>query len=507
MVDLQRAYMDQVDLEHRKRYGQFFTPIPVAKFMVDWVLRSGKKELFDPGVGLGAFFDCVQHSSEIRAHGMEIDSKVYKAVVNRSWVNRPEVTREDYLLLWGRRYQNIVCNPPYLKFHHFSSRSDVFGNFERHLNISLSGYMNVASTFLMKSISELEDGGRLAYLMPFEFLSTGYGVAVKEFLAKDRNLRAFIQLECEEEVFPGVTTTVGIVLYDKACRFSGVDFFSVKKLEELSDILESDPIRTLTYEDLDVTAKWIWYFQNGDLTGSDRGLIPLRTYGRFVRGIATGANDFFVLTPSKAQELRLGIFDVEPCVTRSRQVRGEVFGEDEFTALRGNDAPVLLFSPKGKAVGSAQGYVEAGEKRGYSKRYLTRSRKPWYRVEKRDVAAIWVGVFSRGGYKVVLNRSKALNLTCFHGFIPCGGNTQYVDGIFLYLCSSVGREIVSRSGRRYGKKLDKFEPNDLNGALVPDREVLAEISEDEVADAVKHVREGRGIPAWLESKFEVLKTH
>lgn len=507
MADLEKAYLDQIDLRHRKRYGQFFTPILVAKFMVDWVLKSGKKELFDPGVGLGAFFDCVQHSPEIQAYGMEIDSKIYQAAVNRNWVNRPEINKDDYLLSWGRRYGNIVCNPPYVKFHHFSSRSDVFGNFERHLNISLSGYMNVASTFLMKSISELKNDGRLAYLMPFEFMNTGYGVAVKQFLVKDRHLKAFIQLECEEEVFPGVTTTVGIVLYDRAHTFSSVDFFSIKKLQDLSDVLDGDPIKTLAYEDLDVTAKWIWYFQGVDWTKGGEGLISLREYGRFVRGIATGANDFFVLTPSKARALRLGIFDVRPCVTKSRQVSGEIFGDDEFVTLRNEDAPVLLFSPNGRAVGSAQGYVEVGERRGYSKRYLTRNRKPWYKVEERDVAAIWVGVFSRGGYKVVLNRSKALNLTCFHGFIPSSESVQYVDGLFLYLCSNVGREIVSRSGRRYGNKLDKFEPNDLNEALVPSREVLAEIKDDEVADAVKHMREGRGIPAWVESKFEVLKAH
>ena len=69
--------------------------------------------------------------------------------------------------------------------------------------------MNISSAFLMKSISELKPGGRLAYLMPLEFMNTGYGAAVKEFLVKDRNLRAFIQLECEEEVFTGITTSVG----------------------------------------------------------------------------------------------------------------------------------------------------------------------------------------------------------------------------------------------------------------------------------------------------------
>ena len=55
----QAEYLRSVGEKHRKRYGQFFTRPEVAEFMVRWVLKSGQRTLFDPGFGLGAFFDSV----------------------------------------------------------------------------------------------------------------------------------------------------------------------------------------------------------------------------------------------------------------------------------------------------------------------------------------------------------------------------------------------------------------------------------------------------------------
>ena len=63
----QAKYLRSVGEEHRKRYGQFFTRPEVAEFMVQWVLKSGQRTLFDPGFGLGALFDPVADDS---GHGV-----------------------------------------------------------------------------------------------------------------------------------------------------------------------------------------------------------------------------------------------------------------------------------------------------------------------------------------------------------------------------------------------------------------------------------------------------
>ncbi len=234
-------------------------------------------------------------------------------------------------------------------------------------------------------------------------------------------------------------------------------------------------------------------------------LVPLSYYGRFSRGIATGANDFFVLRPSRARRLELGIFDVRPCVTKARQIRNPVFREENYVELGEQDEAVLLFSPNGVLEGGgAKAYVRYGQELGYNRRYLTKSRHPWYKTERRDVSGIWMSVFSRGGYKVVRNYTRSATLTCFHGFVPKGDAEVEVDRLFLYLFSEVGRSIVALSSRRYGRQLDKFEPNDLNNALVPCSEVFAGMGRDKVEEAVREIEVRGNSPEWVESSFGAL---
>ena len=106
----------------------------------------------------------------------------------------------------------------------------------------LSGYTNIASAFLLKSLSELSSAGRLAYIMPLEFLNTGYGKLVKARLIQGGHLVAIISLDCEKDVFPDVITSVGIVLYDSGVTYPAVRFHSVESIERLPDVLKADPV-------------------------------------------------------------------------------------------------------------------------------------------------------------------------------------------------------------------------------------------------------------------------
>ena len=82
---------------------------------------------------------------------------------------------------------------------------------------------------------------------------------------------------------------------------------------------------------------------------------------------------------------------------------------------------------------------------------------------------------------------------------------KYVDRLFLYLMSVPGRDILSLSGRRYGDALDKFEPNDLNGAAVPHPKVFDELSERDVAKVVSETERKNKVPSWVDTFFERLK--
>lgn len=498
-------YTRAVGYAHRRRLAQFFTPTAIAQFMVDWTLDGrNAKELHDPAFGLGAFFDCAPHDCIFT--GTEIDASVL-AIFDAHAQRRPNgLSHCDYLLDFGKHHGNIVCNPPYLRFQKFLNRDDVFRAFRERLDVRLSGYTNVASAFLVKSISELSEGGRLAYILPSEFLNSGYGALVKEWLIRDGHLDSIIEVGCENEAFGEVTTSVCIVLYDSARRIECVSFRRIASLDEISNAMDRPPIRTVPQAQLDIKDKWGKYFVPAE--ESVRPIASLLTrlseYGRFSRGIATGANRFFVLSESGKRKNGLADDVCVPCVTKSQQLTGLTFTDADFASLALADKPVYLFSPGISPDEASLRYIRHGEEMGYCNGFITRHRNPWYKTESREVSPILLNVFSRSGYKVVRNYSTALTLTNFHCFYPHRLRDDYVDWLFLYLHSGVGRKLLSLSKRKYGNALDKFEPNDLNTALAPTRSFFDSIGSDELASLMATVRSGGNPSGRLEEVFEPL---
>lgn len=502
MFDVSK-YCESVPLEHRKSFGQFFTHPRVADFMISWVLESGLKDLYDPAYGLGAFNP---KNKSIKFRASEIDPVILEHSNLHAGEDDFSVRLENYLTIWGIKHGNIVCNPPYMRFQKFLDRSSVSALFQEKLHIRLSGYTNTASAFLIKSLAELDEGGRLAYIMPLEFLNTGYGALVKKLLLKSQHLVAVVNLECEKDIFPDATTSVGIVLYDSAKHYDKVNFYSIRNIGDLSNFHSLQPTSSIPVKELDPSSKWLPYLQADKVTFDTSRMVPLVNYGRFSRGIATGANEFFVLTPSKVKSLGLLQKEYLCCISRSSQISRPVFSKSDIESLINTDAPVFLFTTNGAISEPAKRYIQEGEACGYHERFLTKNRNPWYKTEVRRPAPLLLGVFSRGGYKIILNRSDVLNLTCYHGFQPNLFGQNYVEHLFLYFLSEAGKEIVSLSIRKYGDSLDKFEPNDLNSAMVPSQDFFNSLSHKMMKRGIQEVEEKGILPAEIERVFEQLKS-
>lgn len=504
-MNLADEYTKRAGLDHRRRLAQFFTPPEIARFMVDWVLGgNGEKAIHDPAFGLGAFFnaappDCV-------FSGADSDGTILDFFREHSVRKPPLLDHADYLLDFGQRHANIVCNPPYLRFQKFLNRETVFNAFRSRLHIKLSGYTNIASAFLVKSIFELAPGGRLAYVMPSEFLNCGYGKQIKALLVRNRHLDSLIEVACEREAFDEVTTSVCIILYDSAKEYDAVAFRRVASLCELGDVMVRPPVCAAPLARLDPGDKWGTFFTDSvrKVRPAARHLCRLSEYGRFSRGIATGANDFFVLSRADAERHGLSAKSCLPCITKSQQIGDAVFTDNDFKSLADSGARVYLFAPGNAPDEASLRYIHKGEEAGYDKGFITRHRNPWYKTEARAVSPILLNVFSRSGYKVVRNFSSALTLTNFHCFYPYALRGQYVDWIFLYLLSGVGRQIVSLCRRKYGNALEKFEPNDLNKALVPNRGFFDSIGMGTREAIMASLIQGEDVDVRLDSLFAPL---
>lgn len=470
----EKEYVGVVGLEHRKRFAQFFTPEAIADFMARWVLDGRKKmDVLEPAFGLGAFSRSLfKQNPKVRVVGYEADETIYNYAAENVAQAGSNVLlyNEDYLRAsWKDKYDGIICNPPYLKFHDYDNASLV-PLVNEQLGIRLNGFTNLYTLFLLKSISQLRDGGRMAYIVPSEFLNSDYGVEVKRALLRSGVLRHVVVVDFTQCAFDDALTTACILLCHKDGSLSEVRFSHVSDVGQLQASLAD--YSAWAADQLKPETKWKQYYEGARSAGY-RHLVPFSTFAKVSRGIATGANDYFTFRESKKELYGIPERCLMRCVCHSTDVHGLFFTDDDFQRLSHSDKAVYLFN--GCADGAdehVREYISLGEETGADKRYLTASRKPWYAIENRKPSPIWVSVFNRKGLRFVRNIAGVSNLTTFHCVYDAG--VVDIDVLFGYLVTNVAKEIFMDNSRQYGNGLVKFEPNDLNKGKAVDLRLLTE---------------------------------
>ena len=470
----EKEYAGVVGLEHRKRFAQFFTPEVIADFMARWVLDGRKKmDVLEPAFGLGAFSRSLfKQNPKVRVVGYEADETIYNYAAENVAQAGSDVLlyNEDYLRAsWEDKYDGIICNPPYLKFHDYDNASLV-PLVNEQLGIRLNGFTNLYTLFLLKSISQLRDGGRMAYIVPSEFLNSDYGVEVKRALLRSGVLKHVVVVDFTQCAFDDALTTACILLCHKDGSLSEVRFSHVSDVGQLQASLAD--YSAWAADQLKPETKWKQYYE-GARSADYRHLVPFSTFGKVSRGIATGANDYFTFRESKKELYGIPERCLMRCVCHSTDVHGLFFTDDDFQRLSHSDKAVYLFNGCADVEDEhVREYISLGEETGADKRYLTASRKPWYAIENRKPSPIWVSVFNRKGLRFVRNIAGVSNLTTFHCVYDAG--VVDIDVLFGYLVTNVAKEIFMDNSRQYGNGLVKFEPNDLNKGKAVDLRLLTE---------------------------------
>lgn len=487
-----KEYSEKVGLSHRKKYAQFFTPEDISDFMANWILGNNHKcvDILDPAFGLGVFCrSLLKIEKNIKVTGYDVDDIILSAAQANfsSWKGLVSIYKQDYLTSsWGKKYDGIICNPPYLKFHDYDNTYYV-SDVNTHLGTRLNGFTNIYTLFLLKSISQLNKGGRLAYIIPSEFLNSDYGVEVKRALIESNTLKHIIIVDFKECAFDDALTTASILLCENNGKDDNIRFSTIKEVSDLSSCLID--YKSFLSSDLDVNVKWKKYYEQTSAS-KFQNLVPFNTFARVSRGIATGANDFFTFNQSKLDDFNIGDQYVLPCICHSQDVRTPIFSSEDFLLLANANKNVYLFNGcAGEKDLSVNKYIELGKQQKIDKRYLTANRSPWYAIENRPPSPIWVSVFNRSGLRFVRNEANIYNLTTFHCVYNVG--PIETDVLFAYLLTSVAKQIFLDNSRQYGNGLIKFEPNDLNKGMVVDLSLLTELEINYIKKIYKLIRKHR----------------
>ncbi len=499
---VEKRYSKLISLEHRKKFAQFFTPFELASLMADWLLGNPNLiTVLEPAFGLGVFSRALSSKkSDLLIKGFDIDDKIFaeaKEIFFDS--SNVDLHLEDYMFNdWNNKYDGIICNPPYFKFHDYDNKT-ILNEIENRLKIKLNGFTNLYTLFLLKSINQLKSNGRLAYIIPSEFLNSDYGKLVKSALIKNKVLRHIVVFDFEENVFDDALTTACILLCSNDKNNQTVKFSTIKTIVDIELVktyISEYPINSLggstfNVSELKPEVKWRKYYQaqNGIKYNN---LIPFSSVAKVVRGIATGANEYFTFSKSKANRYGIDEKHLLPCICKAVDVKDNFFTKDNYNSLIKNDRQTFLLNAIGSKDENVLKYIEFGEISGIDKKYLTACRTPWYALENRPPSPIWVSVFNRSGLKFIRNEASISNLTTFHCVYPVQNSlfdNVSVDVLFAYLLTDAAREIFEDNRREYGNGLQKFEPNDLNKAMMLDLTLLDKKTENKILELYKKYRE------------------
>jgi len=478
----------------RRQLGQFWTDENLANLMTAWLLEKTPQRLVDVGCGAGNFLLASQRiSPQITRCGIDISPLLLNVMLAahytraHSFVDVPTLIVADFLeedLL--ARSDAAICNPPYTRHHDIDpQRKDKLQNFlKASFRLEIPRQGTLAFYFLLKLIAELPVDARAAVIVPMQVLDARYGRVAKRILASQTRLGAMIHFSPMLNAFHQVDVGATILFFEKGYvrgnTFRHLTLDVIPEAEQTLDMIQSTiegktrigVVATRAQDDLLDAPKWFSFsgsnppeslFQNGIV-------VPLKHLARVVRGIATGANDFFTLTDAQVVELGLQAYVVRT-IHRNREIQNLFLDEKQWHELAKADKRVWLLYLDGKdsAVHPALiRYLEQGKRLGYPARSLIKTRRVWYAMEKRDIPPIFFTILTRGNPRFILNLAQVRPLNMFSLLYPHPAllRANATELLWALLNSQFSLSRLHSVSRTYGGNTLKVEPRELDNLPV-----------------------------------------
>lgn len=473
------------DLLQRNIDGQFATPPALAKDVVDFAvkLHGGSPIAFlEPSCGSGAFYSALlSNRQEIQAAiGIEKDPR-FATAAQKLWAETGlKVLEGDFFARredLDTKSSLLIANPPYVRHHHLE------GGYKKWLNqaissevaVDISGLAGLYVYFLLGSHKLLQPNAVSAWLIPSEFLDTGYGKAVREYLATQVTINRIHRFDPEGTQFSDALVTSCVVVFTNSKPEPS------HEVEFTQGGMLTSPHEVWLYKQsgLNPVKKWGRMFQADAVDNGDN-------YPRFddffeiKRGIATGGNSFFIIEAARAEELGIASSNVVPILPSPRFIKTDVISSDnsgyadttpQLVCIQPDLGSTTIDQVKADDPALAS-YLETIPDKVRNS-YIVSKRKVWFRPETRRPAPFLMTYMGRGSiendrpFKFLWNQSDAIVTNMFLMLTPIGALKQALDAgavsyrdVFDQLQSITARELLD-GGRVYGGGLRKVEPKEL----------------------------------------------
>lgn len=474
---LARAYDALVSPTSRRRLGTFFTPPAVVEHMLERAARlvTAPDQVIDPGAGVGVFTLAARRRWP-NAHVVAVDVNVVTLglLVARCELENAgpiQATLADFLG-WlpqqpdapGTRL--IIGNPPYTRHHELTSdqrRSarDAAGGWVG------AGLPGLSTFFVAAAYRSLRSDDALVFLLPASWSESRYAQPLVRRIWGDRFRPVnFHWFPPTAAVFPSAVVSAMIV--ELGPEAATEQPFVARGASVAREGVTLNAGREWTNRQTRVPPRF-----NASIVSGNRaalpGSVPLGSFARVRRGVATGRNSFFFLRDEDVRDIPSGA--LRPGVLRLRHVNGDVLtrAQHEQIGEQGERRWLLwLYDDSLLQNQAILMFLERGISQGIPSGHLAGKRRHWYRVEEVAPPDLFLAPMGKGQFRVVRNAIGALPSNAIYGIYLDGQPPGLAEELATWLRTAAGQSALRQVSRRYGDGLYKLEPKAVLSAGVPE---------------------------------------
>lgn len=450
----------------------------ITEYATTFLNNKQKVDFGDPSVGTGVFYAALLQvlSKERISSAIGVDISIPQVeAANRRWKKRGmEVIEDDFLHMDKLPCRSLIlANPPYMRHqgipkiykHELRQRASVI------LGMRVSGLSGQYVYFLLLSHQWMAKGAVAAWLIPSEFMQTSYGKAVRYYLRKKVRLLRIHQFGHDDPQFENADVLPCVVVFKKELPTVGQEaLFTIGGSLSHPKYSENVNIEELGHEKK-------WTIPTRKPIKDSKASCRLGDLFSVRRGIATGANDFFILECKEAIELGIPLLALKPVLPKVRNLSDDIIERlddgypDVNTKLCVLDSS-LSNDEISKKYPRMMDYLKSGIDNGVLNGYIVKNRKLWYKQEQRKPAPFLCTYMGRAhsdkpAIRFIWNKSDAIATNTYLMLYPkpkllnLMNEQPSISSEIFSMLKAAARDTVEEYSRQHARGLSKIEPREL----------------------------------------------
>ena len=311
----------------------------------------------------------------------------------------------DYMFGVPDGFDIVIANPPYVRQEEITPKAYKDALLQAYSDAAV-GRSDLYCYFYARALQLLKEGGIHVFVCSNSWLDVGYGARLQEYLLDNATISAIYESAIERQFATAdINTIISIIRKGGRAADDATRFVQLRAAFETA-IADAGFRREIVKSRGELQAagtsgrkfvgdKWGGkYLRAPDiyhhiLDQYGDKLVRLGDIAAVRRGVTTGANDFFYLTPEAIAD-----FGIEPEYCRPVMTTPQ---ESRRIAVDPAALPKRLFlchANQDELAGTgALEYIQWGEAQGYHTRASVKSRRRWYDLGERDNVCLGMNKF------------------------------------------------------------------------------------------------------------------